>query len=324
MKRIVSSILLLLLFSVCAGAQTFTTTGSAEVDVNDNSTVSVQVSGTFTGLAVAFEVSNNGTNWDAISCETPTLSATSASSTSSTGHWICLAGGVAKFRARVAAIATGSVTLTLNRSKGMRFHPQPVASNSIQSGAWSVESTIPNTVSVQIQNLGSNFVLGQGSAFSVTTASFTPPATPTDNCVLTGSASTTIKVIAASIGGTATAARVQDFFLIKRGAANTAGTFVAATVVPHDPDVASVAPTVGHYTANPTINGTTGTINRGKVLLPIAATVSTNSANLNLIPNGAVIELNGIAQQLAINYNGAALVGGESFYCHFSWIEESE
>lgn len=189
----------------------------------------------------------------------------------------------------------------------------------------SVQATVPNTISAIIENFGALFVLGQGDAFSASSpvAGFTPVATATDVCVITGSASATITVLDARITGTATAATTADFFLIKRSAANSAGTSAALTVVPHDSADTSVAPTVLQYTANPTINGTVGVVSQTKVLLPIAGTVSAAPANLNLLPQGAAIRLNGIAEQLAINYNGAALpAGAAAWRCTFSWIEE--
>lgn len=193
----------------------------------------------------------------------------------------------------------------------------------VQGGTWSVESTIVNSPTVTVDNLGANVLLGQSTAFSVETAAFSPAATPTDLCVLTGSASTTIKVIEARLSGTATAAATVDVHLVKRSAADTSGTFVAGTVVAYDSGTSSAAPTVGHYTANPTINATVGTFLSSKVLLPIAGTVTTPAANVTLMPPGSVIQLKGIAEQLAINFAGAALpAGAASFRCHFSWIEE--
>lgn len=194
-----------------------------------------------------------------------------------------------------------------------------------QGGTWSVEATVVNTPTVSVDNLGPKMLLGQGVAFSVATAAFTPAATPTDLCVIGGVASTTIKIIDARLTGTATAATTVDVDLVKRSTANTSGTFVAGTVVPHDSTETSAAPTVGHYTANPTTGTAVGTLLSSKVLLPIAGTVASPNANQNLLPPGAVIELRGTAQQLAINFGGAALpAGAASWRCHFSWIENTE
>lgn len=202
-------------------------------------------------------------------------------------------------------------------------HQLAVTGPVTQSGTWSVDATVINSPTVTVSNLGRNVLLGQSTAFSVQTAAFTPAATPTDLCVIGGHATSTIKVIDARLTGTATAATTVDVLLIRRSTANSAGTFVAGTVVGYDLDDTSVAPTVGHYTANPTINSTVGTLLASKVLLPIAGTVATSIANQNLLPPGSVVQLDGTAEQLAINFAGAALpAGAASWRCHFGWIEE--
>lgn len=164
--------------------------------------------------------------------------------------------------------------------------------------------------------------------FSFVSAGFTPAATPTDLCVLTGSASATIRVISVTFGGTATAAAEFPALLIKRSTANTAGTFVAGTVVAHDSNDTSVAPTVGHYTANPTTGTTVGTVSRRWVGMPIATTAGAFPAE-NLTPDANAtlldkpIVLRGTSQQLAINGNGTALpAGAANWYCSFEWLEE--
>lgn len=302
----------------------FSATGSLVLNTLGLATASIQVSGTFVGT-VGFEISNDNTNWVAIACELPTASG-AVGTTTGTGLWFCPVAGVAHLRARVAAYTSGTITIDMAAASGGRFLPTPMPMTITEAVTLSTETTVMNTVSAIIENLGPLFILGQGSAFSASSpvAGFTPAATATDVCVITGSASATIKVLDARITGTATAATSADFFLIKRSAANTGGTSAALTVVPHNADDASVAPTVLQYTANPTINGTVGVVQHSKVLLPIAGTVASDAANTNLLPPGAAIELNGIAQQLAINYNGAALpAGAAAWRCTFSWLEES-
>lgn len=88
--------------------------------------------------------------------------------------------------------------------------------------------------------------------------------------------------------------------------------------------------TVKHYTANPTLGTAVGTITRRKILLPIATTVSDQSS-YSLMPlicgNTEVREqsiiLRGTAQQLSINFNGAALpAGAANWYATVCWTEE--
>ena len=161
--------------------------------------------------------------------------------------------------------------------------------------------------------------------FAATTAAFTPAATATDLCVITGHPSATIRVLDVRISGVATATEPENIFLVKRSAANTGGTFVAATAIPYDSADVSVDPTVGHYTANPTINGTVGTVAYRKVSFNAAASaVSKLTENLlSDSPLAKPIVLRGAAQQLAINFAGAALpAGAAGWVCHLVWTEE--
>jgi hypothetical protein len=165
--------------------------------------------------------------------------------------------------------------------------------------------------------------------FAVTTAAFTPVATPTDLCVITGSASpNVIRVIDVRLTGTATAATTVDVLLVRRNAANSGGTFIAASVIPLDlvTDTTTVT-VVGHYTANPTINATVGTISHRKVLLPIAGTATIAGANEPLLPTvGGLVKsvvLRSEANQLAVNFAGAALpAGAANWRCHFIFTED--
>lgn len=131
--------------------------------------------------------------------------------------------------------------------------------------------------------------------------------------------------------GTATAAGVQDIYLVKRSSANSGGTFVAGSVVGHDSSDPASTVTIGHYTANPAALGTTvGTLRRNKIFLPILATaVAVGEQNYLLHPiqtsgqlNEAIV-LNGTAEALAVNNAAAAIpAGGANWYVTFVWTEE--
>lgn len=151
---------------------------------------------------------------------------------------------------------------------------------------------------------------------------FTPPATPTDMITVTGSASKTVKVWSLRVCTTNTLAGSQEFRLIKRSTADTGGTAVASTLIPQDSASAAVTATVNHYTANPGALGTAvGTLNIVRWSSPVAVpgAFATNSDACQEIlpnaPNGQSIQpvvLRGIAEQLAVNFNGAALVAGQT------------
>ena len=75
---------------------------------------------------------------------------------------------------------------------------------------------------------------------------FTPAATPTDMVTIIGSATTLVRVISVHLATTNTAAGSQQYLLVKRSAANTTGTFVAATNVPLDSGIVAATAVVGH------------------------------------------------------------------------------
>lgn len=164
---------------------------------------------------------------------------------------------------------------------------------------------------------------------------FTPAATPTDLITITGSATKVIRVVAIKIATTNTAAGSQEFLVIKRSTLDTTGTFVAATAVPIDSAAGAATSTVGHYTANPGGLGTAvGTIVRKRVASPVlipatfAGIVQDASVEMldvqdtiNAVDDPAV-KLRGAAENLAVNFNGAALVAGQIHAYTVIWTEE--
>lgn len=160
---------------------------------------------------------------------------------------------------------------------------------------------------------------------------FTPPATPTDMITVTGSASKTIRVWSLHVCTTNTAAGSQEFRLIKRSTADTGGTAVASTLVPLNATSAAATATVNHYTANPGALGTAvGTVNIVRWASPIAVpgAMTVPTACQELLPTGlpgqgvVPVVLNGIAEQLAVNFNGAALVAGQTHAFRVTVTEE--
>lgn len=207
----------------------------------------------------------------------------------------------------------------------------------IKSGASSDQLTIDATAkaarTTQYDQAGRDISLQSKSTYYAA-GTFTPAATPTDLVTIFGSASKTVRVLSMKIGTTNTAAGSQQFFLVKRSSANSAGTFVAATAVQADTaDAAATATSYGHYTANPGSLGTSdGNVNVIRVASPAAVPASfagvREVSQLEMLPD--VVEsnlykpivLNGTAQGLAINFNGAALVAGQTHTYTIVWTEE--
>lgn len=202
----------------------------------------------------------------------------------------------------------------------------------IKSGASSdqllIDSVSKAARTSTYDSTGRELSLQSKNTYSVTTAFFTPAATATDIFKITGSASKTIRILDLRMGGTATAAATITLLVIKRSSDDTAGTFVAGTSVPHDSNNPAATAVVGHYTVNPTLGGTVGTITVRKVTLPISTTAA-GEVNTQLLPDGAQsvldqpIVLRGTTQVLVINNNGAAIpAGGAGWYITCMWIEE--
>lgn len=164
---------------------------------------------------------------------------------------------------------------------------------------------------------------------------FTPAATPTDLVIIEGSSTRTVRVTSFEITTTNTGAGSQQFFLIKRSAADTTGTFVAATKVSLDSGwAASTSNRVGHFTANPGALGTAvGTIVTKRVASPAAVPASfagvVRDAGIDLLENVNKKNdyfqygtLRGVAETLALNFGGAALVAGQTHAYVITWVEE--
>lgn len=77
--------------------------------------VSCQITGTFTGLTVTFQGSNDGTNWVSL-LATPVAGGASGSTASAVGIYLIYCPGVNSVRALCSAIATGSAAVVLHGS----------------------------------------------------------------------------------------------------------------------------------------------------------------------------------------------------------------
>jgi hypothetical protein len=207
----------------------------------------------------------------------------------------------------------------------------------IKSGAstdqLSIEATSKAARVTPYDGAARDVSLQSKQTFSIA-SNFTPAATPTDLVIIEGSATKTLRIVSLAIATETTAAGSVEFFIIKRSAADTTGTFVSAgTPVPHDSaNAAATANRVGHFTANPgALGAAVGTINRVRVgtsvLLPGAnGDVSDHMKECLPFSNATLLDqpitLRGVAQTLAINFNGAALVAGQVHAYRVVWIEE--
>lgn len=165
---------------------------------------------------------------------------------------------------------------------------------------------------------------GIKSTYSAVATAFVAAATPTDVFTITGSATKTIRIRYIEFTATTTTAGgiAVSTILVKRSAANTAGTFVADTKVPHDSSNAAATVTVGHYTANPTVLGAAvGNIRADRYAAQSAGTPAVplvwsfgNEAEQPIV-------LRGVSEILAINLNSTTITGSV-INISVCWTEE--
>lgn len=164
------------------------------------------------------------------------------------------------------------------------------------------------------------------TSYSATKLGLVVAASATDIATLTGSATKIIRVTHVEYSGLATTILNTDVQLIVRTTADTGGTSTAPAAIPHDQNAAAATAAVAVYTANPTVNdGTARPIRSQKALHNLAAPTA-GSESTRVVwdfmnrPSQAIV-LRGVAQQLAINLNGAT-IAGPSVDVSFEWTEE--
>ncbi len=161
--------------------------------------------------------------------------------------------------------------------------------------------------------------------YSAACRNITPPATPSDFCILNGSASKTIRVLRMILSTTQTTAGVNEFFIVKRSTANSGGTSTSPTICPYDSNNAAAQATVLQYSANPTTGATVANVLTARMLTPTTTSATQAYVVIDFTSTGLTssgIVLRGAAQGLAFNFNGAALPTGLNVNCTYEWTEE--
>lgn len=182
---------------------------------------------------------------------------------------------------------------------------------------WDLATTAATMLAVQkaIAKGGQNKVTySVGGAIS-------PAATPSDVVILNGSASKSVRITRVEISMSATAAGIQDVALVRRSAVNTGGTATTPTPVPHISTDAAASAVLSQYSANPTTGATVGTVREGKLAVSASGGLASVVWEFPLT-RGKGLTLTGVAQGLAINFGGAALLTGEVLAYSIEWIEE--
>lgn len=275
-----------------------TAAGNVGYLVSGTGTVVANITGTNTGVAGTFQVTS-----DAPSVASPTWKSVGVSPVGGTGAGRILnitgngvykinAVGYAQIRFNLTAISTGSINVAY--------------------------SGTPATGLVEVATVKRSTYAASGTALA-------PAASLTDLIALTGSATTTLRLLRVACSNISTAAATSTLQLIKRSVADTAGTPVSMTTVPFDSTDPAAAGTITAYSANPTVGTAVGTI-RSDVLT--SSTAATSVAGKQVVWDFRDLSeseqptLRGIAQVLAINGNGASMTAGSAVNCDVTWSEE--
>lgn len=163
---------------------------------------------------------------------------------------------------------------------------------------------------------------GTKATYSAGVIGFTPAATATDFWQIIGSATKTVRVTRLSISGLATAAASIALQLFKRTTASTAGSPSAVTAAQHDSNDATPTAVVNTFGANPSALGTSGGVVRAQKLNLGAAGAAGQLVWDFTTRNSRGLVLRGVAQQLALNWNGAAVPAGTVLEIDVEFTEE--
>ena len=169
---------------------------------------------------------------------------------------------------------------------------------------------------------------GQRATYVYTGYGLTPYATPTDWILLQGSATKTVRVTRFELRGYATAVAYLQYHLVLRTADDGTGTRSSQVASVAQYNSADPAPTgvVFLYTVVPGTLGAGIDVRSGRILLQsVTAAAVANTDMTSLIEYGTrpshAITLNGVAQQLALNFNSVAVVSGAVYDVLIEWTE---
>ena len=169
-------------------------------------------------------------------------------------------------------------------------------------------------------------ISGSKATYAYTIQATAPYATPTDWIVIRGSATKTIKIVRLEFSGAATAATEVIFALKKHTIANTGGTNTTPTPMQHDSADAAASATVLLYSVAPTIDASATFWKNIRLDLAVAPAASTNNPDRYVYNYAAEIGeplvLRGVAQEMAVNFAGAAVPSGGVYDVAITWTEE--
>ncbi len=165
-------------------------------------------------------------------------------------------------------------------------------------------------------------VLSTDRTYSASASAFVCAAAATDIFEIKGSATKIIQITKIVFSGTTSAGSgisVSAVFA-KRSTANTAGTFVTLTNVPHDSLNAAATAVCKSYTANPTLGTLVGNMFAKRITVNTNGTLNQNNDLIFSDNNAQPITLRGVNESLSINLSGATITGS-IISCYVEWEE---
>lgn len=216
----------------------------------------------------------------------------------------------------------GNAGATLDSAIGAATAPTDALATSGVFQTTTPAPTAGQAVAMQIDSAGSHLVSTEGRKNSYRAAkSFTCVAG--DIAVMPGSATKTIKLTGVEVTlSTSGAVAFSDVQLIKRSAADTAGTSAAMTSVPLDSNDAAASAAPLNYTVAPTLGTAVGPITSTRILDEGTGSNQATQIVFQFGGNSGIqpVVLRGTAQQIGVNFS--AIVATGTCSVAFSWTEE--
>ena len=163
------------------------------------------------------------------------------------------------------------------------------------------------------------------STYSYRAADVSPAANPTDVLALVGANGKCIRVTKIGISGSATAAALVDLYITKRTTLNSGGTVTNPTATKYDSQDPNPSATLVLYSANASSLGTGSGLEGDKIFLPAQGAPSGPPSDWMVDYTGAEAKcpiLRNAQESISINFAGAAMPAGASFYLYIEWTEE--
>lgn len=260
-------------------------------NTNGLGSVTFRVSGSATGISITPQVSNDrGVSPTYTNVQAYPIGGMPTSTITANGLYRVNTQGLTSVRLNVTAV-TGTLTVT-------------------GAGSPAEQATLALPV--------------RKATYSAAVVALAPAASATDFLTLTGSATATIEITDAQCTGISTANSVATVEAVTRSTADTSGTPVAMTAVPHDSNLAAATAAVTGYSANPTVGTLVGIVRAGKLSLGMAASSTMVSQPLEWKfgegENQSII-LRGTGQVFALNGAGASFSSGAALNCSVTWLE---